>query len=469
MQHPHPDFPTTAQLLVAGDDPRIALDPESGANKYACPPFPDPELAAFGSSTASVISTAGFAAAERLRDRLASATGAQAGAPEFERMREELIRCCGLSDPGGLKVALLSSGTDLHRLAAQLAGSAQERPTQVVMVEAGETGSGVVEALAGSGNMEITQVPIRLEDGSPRPATDVDAEVAARVSAASAQGRHILLILLDVSKTGLLAPSPACVALLHARSPGSLDVLVDACQFRIATSTLRAYLQQGFMVGLTGSKFISGPSFSGALLLPSSAAPHLHAHFSRYSAGQNSDATDLGLLLRWEAALEELRAFRALPEDTVSGFLKSFAQAIHQRLCDDPAFEILPTHPLDRRPLNKTSGWDTIQTIFPFLLYDCRAGRRPLSRAETAHVSRRLLLDLSGDHDFPSTQTAALRCQMGQAVACGTRHGVPVSALRLCVSARLIVEATTVPDGAQAVIARAIRALDKAALLAQRV
>jgi hypothetical protein len=59
-----------------------------------------------------------------------------------------------------------------------------------------------------------------------------------------------------------------------------------------------------------------------------------------------------------------------------------------------------------------------------------------------------------------------LRCQLGQPVACGQRDGVPVSALRLCASARLIVEATA-QNGRQAsaVIERALAVLEKTALL----
>ncbi|HCE10402.1 MAG TPA: hypothetical protein DEQ40_17715, partial [Oxalobacteraceae bacterium] len=61
-----------------------------------------------------------------------------------------------------------------------------------------------------------------------------------------------------------------------------------------------------------------------------------------------------------------------------------------------------------------------------------------------------------------------LRCQLGQPVACGARDGVAVSAVRLCASARLIVEATA-QNGrhAAAVIQRALATLDKAAMLAR--
>src|SRR4051812_22451411 len=62
-------LPATEQLLLEGGDLRLALDAD-GLNKYGCPAYPDPEMAPFGSSTASIISETAFNAADRLRRRL---------------------------------------------------------------------------------------------------------------------------------------------------------------------------------------------------------------------------------------------------------------------------------------------------------------------------------------------------------------------------------------------------------------
>ena len=146
-------FPTTAELLIQGGDTRISLDYQSGNNKFGFPPKPDNELLAFGSSTASVISDAGFAAADTLRNRLMLATNLQSHANvytnELNRVRSELIELCGLSDLDGMECVFAASGTDIHLLAAQLIASAHNKPALVVMVEAVETGSGVPVALSG--------------------------------------------------------------------------------------------------------------------------------------------------------------------------------------------------------------------------------------------------------------------------------------------------------------------------------
>jgi len=509
-------IPSTEQLLVEGGDARIALEPDDVLNKYGCQPFPDPDLAAFGSSTASVISAEGFAAADRLRHKIFLAAGAEPDAATYTReldlIRRELLRLCGVSDLAGIEVVFAASGTDLHLIAAQLTGGTESMPTLIVMVDAAETGSHVPAALAGrhfsrqaslgesaiegasissSGAIEVVTVPIRRDDGTPRAAADVDTDFESLVTGAAAMGRRVLLVLVDVSKTGLIAPSPACVSRLQRRLPETLDVLVDACQFRIAPSTLLAYLKHDFMVALTGSKFVTGPTFAGALLIPAAVALRLRARpFPRalraYStqgdwpqgwdtAGCLDNVANFGLLLRWEAALEELRAFRSVPEAEVAGFLQAFASAVQDRLTRDPVFEPLPVPELDRRPLIEASSWDHLPTIFPFLLFHpkTQGGMKPLNREETALIYRLLQIDLTHQHGSGhaeiSGDSARLRCQLGQPVECGNRDGVAVSALRLCVSSRLTVEATSQGGRNTAiVIARAMAALDKTALLVQQ-
>lgn len=501
-------LPSTAELLVQGGDARIALDPQQGSNKYGCRPQPDNDLLAFGSSTASVISAAGFAAADSLRDRLLLAAGTESHAAiyarELNRMRQELLGLCGVSSLGGVECVFAASGTDIHFLVAQLVANARSEPALIVMVDAVETGSGVPAALAGrhfsshsalgttvaegalmtaEGAIEIATVPVRCGDGNLRNMAEVDAEVESLVLSAVAAGRRVLLIMADVSKTGLIAPSTACVMALRQRLADVIEVLVDACQFRLAPPTLHAYLDHGFMVALTGSKFVSGPPFCGALLIPSSSARRLRSRplpraLADYSnraewppgwtpAEALVNAPNFGLLLRWEAALEELREFRAAPEADVAGFLHAFACALQSRLENDPGFEPLPVPQLVRLPLLEAMSWDQVQTIFPFLLYRSNsAGRTALSRLETQEVYRLLKTDLSrpGDHSHQG-ELLRLRCQLGQPVSCGSRDGVPVSALRLCVSTRLVVEAVQSQEHAALVIDKALAVLDKAGLI----
>src|SRR5262249_49057432 len=117
------DLPSTLQLLASGGDSRIDL--AQGQNKYGCPPFPEPDVLAYGSSTASTITSGSFAAAENLRLRLLRTTRTNTVAAtytrELARIREELLNLCELSDLPGVDVVFAASGTDTHLIAAQLA------------------------------------------------------------------------------------------------------------------------------------------------------------------------------------------------------------------------------------------------------------------------------------------------------------------------------------------------------------
>jgi hypothetical protein len=386
-------------------------------------------LLPFGSSTASVISQASFTAVCALRERLQDAL--QFDSPdivyerEMERVRREL-----LSEVSDLDVSLIfaPSGTDAHALAARRVSC-----DRVVMVEASETGSGVVAALG----VPVDTVKLRAGDGMPRDAVEIDAEVTRLVELRVAAGQRVLLVMADQSKTGICAPGFECVVKLQRLA----QVLVDACQFRVAPATLRAYLAQGWMVALTGSKFLTGPAFSAALLVPA-------------GDGAPSCEVNFGLLLRWEAALVELRRFRAVPESDIIDTFQVVADSIRHRLMSDPHFGYLPVP--ERPVLYGTRHWDHYQSIFSFVLYRRKTDGRyvPLDCSETRQVYLQL-------------QSADVHAQFGQPVPCGTRDGVPVSALRLCLSARLVTDArdgagiAVLIAGAQRVLDQLIRLLDQ--------
>ncbi|MBP9712224.1 MAG: hypothetical protein KBD60_00865 [Sterolibacterium sp.] len=441
----------TAQLLVEGGDERILPDPRTGRNAYGCSVLPEPALLSFGSSTASTLSVGGYAAADALRARLQQSLAHQPldmlYRQETARIGEELRHLLQLEP--SLALHLAASGTDVHRLAARhvVAQGDALTPLCVIGVDTTETGRRVPEALASVATRQVT-IALRAADGQPRTAAEIDADFAEAVTQARHAGQRVLLILTDVSKSGLIAPSPACALRLaqqHSRVPDAFHVLVDACQLRLAAATLRAYLAQGWMVALTGSKFMAGPMFSAALLLPQRRSECM-------LTCNEPAAVNLGLLLRWEAALVEMRAFCALNDARVSALLDALADCVRQRLANTPRLQALPTSPLERTGLPLAQArpalWDTRQTIFPFLLR--HADGRCLNRAQTEAVYRHL-----------QASPATPRCQLGQPVACGECEGQPLSALRLCASAAWVVEAAQNDAALQAALAKVGQALER--------
>jgi hypothetical protein len=490
-------------LLTAGGDGRLALDPESGLNRYGCGPRPDGAVAAFGSSTCSTTSSAAFAAVERLAGRLSEEAAhedhGELYRQELGRIRTKLAWLLGLQDLAGLKTILSPSGTDLHRVALCLTAAGAAASPLVILPEPYETGSGVVGALGGqlgptaalrsamnAQSLEaallqpqIMTAPSRSADGRLRPAHQIDEEIAAIAAAAARAGRKVLLVMLDVSKTGLISPSVACAQDLKQRFPELVEVVVDACQLRLSPQTLAAYLRQDFMVAITGSKFITGPAFSAALLVPEGAAgrmqaaPPLRALAGPCLQGELPEdwrgaaelkaGANFGLVLRWEAALEEMRRFTALPQAAVTQFFGEFAAAIGERLAEDEAFEPVAVRPLERTGLGAALSWDRIQTIFPFFL---KRDGRPMIPVETLALQRLMAVDLG---QWAGWETAGRRVQLGQPVYCGKRSGTELSAVRLCLSARLAVEALAPGGcGTRAMIDEALTALDKASWLTTR-
>lgn len=492
-------LPSTRELLVSGGDHRIALDPATGRNPYGCSPVAASNQVPFGSSTSSGISPSALALVDALRDRLASGLGrsspAQLYQQEMDRLRAELFRMCGIDAASGTGLVFAASGTDVHLLAARMACNVETgRPLAVITAGQSESGSGVRAALTGRhfsnssalghatvpGQMlgescrgDLLDVPIRTPDGAPRDAGSVDAEIGMLVERAVCEGRQVLLVLMDVSKTGCIAPGIASILKLRRRWSPAVQVLVDACQFRIEPATLQAYLRHGFMVAVTGSKFLTGPPFSGALMVPPALSAarrgrHLPAALHAYSAREEwpqdwpgaqalESHANFGLLVRWQAAIHELREFQAVPLNVTREILRRFAAAVQMRLHRDPCFAALPVPALDRTALCAISAWDDIQTIHPFLLYRPlpQGGRIPLRRHETADIHRHIGAAASDHGEWAF--------QLGQPVDCGSRSQVQVSALRLCMSARLVVQAARDRDLGTRIIGQAMACLDRIA------
>ncbi len=501
----------TATMLSEGGDHRIRTDGPDGVNRYGCPPDPDETLIAFGSSTASTISAPALAAAERLRgrltDSLARAPAAVVYERELDRVRAELLGLCGLAD-AGVEVLLAPSGTDLHMLAAQLIGSDPANPTLAIIAEETETGSGVPAALAGRPYSplapfgavaddgepitgvpaaEVASVSARAADGSLRDQDIVDAEVEALASDAATSGRRVLLVLTDVSKTGLITPSASVAQRLAARWPDQVMVLVDGSQMRLSARALQTYAAAGWLIAVTGSKFLTGPAFSAALFIPPRLSgtlgrrvlsPRLRAFSARAewphgwtARAQLEPAANFGLLLRWEAALEELRRFRAAPEAQVRAIAAQFGRSVTDAMAAHPSLEALAGRDPVREPTAEDS-WDSRATIFPFLMRGDTSAW--LSREQTARVYRLLREDLSqaaaGCADSGVRAAAGLRIDVGQPVPVGARDGTPVSALRLGLSARLIADVCSGGPGAAAkLLLNCRQALTKAAWLAGEV
>jgi hypothetical protein len=235
-------------------------------------------------------------------------------------------------------------------------------------------------------------------------------------------------------------------------------IVVDACQGRLARERIRAHLQRGRMVLITGSKFFSGPPLSGALLLPhelvrcmeraGSLAPGLADYSvesdwpSEWRAAQTSLSRheNIGQLMRWSAALEEMSTWFAIPGAVRRAALAEFASSVPRAAATVAAVEPLQPPLLDDPDF-------PVPTIFPFFI---RHGGTALSPARAGKLYRALNRDVTSVLQGLGNREralAALPCHIGQPV-CVEGSGGASGALRISASARIVADSgCSVADG----------------------
>jgi hypothetical protein len=466
-------------LLLGGGDARLAVDPASGLNPYGCHALASDGATGFSSSTATPISRRAYERAGAAREALLQSAIADGLTYAFdariEAMREELKAHLGLRQ-SGVDVVFAASGTDCQLQALFLTQALAVSSLTTIIVAADQTGSGTLLTSRGlhfsegtstglkvrkgepvctqSGAVSSISLPLRNQDGEIRSRAECDRLVVDAAESAIAAGSKILLQIMDSSKLGWRVPSDRCVLDIVARWPGRVQVVVDACQMRTSRKRIAAYLERGYLVLLTGSKYFSGPAFSGAMLVPAALSeaiealgppvPQLEEYCSRSDwpqrwqtvRAQFSSRPNFGLWLRWEAALEEMRAYYAVPEAFRRTALATLGDGIARLVAASPSLRLLPRQ---RDPIDPGIDNDELllPTIFPFTIeQDGRALALDCCKA----IQCALASDIRDSHATDEPEMAAQSYLIGQPVGWHLADGSFVAALRICISARHVIE-----------------------------
>ncbi|WP_165405993.1 hypothetical protein [Bradyrhizobium genosp. SA-3] len=471
-------------LLVSGGDPRLALDARDRVNAYGCAASPEPEIWNFASSTASTISQGAYDRAALAREELIHKCLFDEVEIAFdarcECMREELRGHFQLSPR--VDVVFSPSGTDSQLHALFVARAVLGAPPVTIVVGADQTGSGTIHTARGHHFSSMTasglavrkdgtvagladaSIALPLREAGPGIAmrTDADAAVLGAIEATIAQGAPVLLQIMDASKLGWRT-SAACLDEIARRWPRKVQIVVDACQARLGRRRLRRYLDRGYMVLMTGSKFFGGPAFSGALLVPKglsrsidrigAIAPGIFDYAGRCDRpmawtilrSRFERRPNFGQWLRWEAALAEIGSYYAVPGAFRAMALAELSAGIDSMIALSPSLRPVPTG-IGKVGVDDEEFAQT--TIFPFLLL--RDGK-PISIAETGAVHQALARDMNEEigGSPADRRVAAQRCLIGQPVRLERQDEAPLAVLRLCVGARLVTEIWS-PDMAQA-------------------
>jgi hypothetical protein len=473
-------------LLVRGGDGRLALNGYRGINEYGCGPFPSPDTWCFSSSTASPISEMAYERVGLAREKLmrgAIAVGFEAAfEARAEEMRGELKAALELS-ASEVEVVFSPSGTDCQLHALALARSMLGAKLTTIVVAADQTGSGTAYTARGhhfnsrtaSERMVRKDAPIAGLAGSciALPLLRTSPDIAARadgdeavleaIETAVDGGACVSLQIMDSSKLGWRAPSEACLDEIAWRWPDQVQVVVDACQMRLSRSRLKTYLDRGYMVLITGSKFFGGPAFSGALLFPAALARSFE-HGEGIAAGLSDYASrsdwpkglptwrsrfesrpNIGQWLRWEAALAEMTAYYNVPGAFRSFALRELGDSVASLIALSPSLGLVSSAPASSDIDDEEF---VLPTIFPFTV---RRDGNLLSATDCRLLHRALMRDF-GDvvAESPADRAVAAQpCLVGQAVRIDRQGVTPTAVLRLCLGARHVTDAWS-PDEAVA-------------------
>ena len=369
------------------------------------------------------------------------------------------------------------SGTDVELLALALAAGGSGRRLVNIVVGPSEVGSGTAAAAACrhydrvtpsglpvvpgepvdakmASQVEVRTVDLRSPNGTMRFESEIDAAVVELVVEAMEANALVLVHIVAHSKTGVHAPSLACVERLR-RISDDVVVVVDAAQGRLSRRGLRDVLQNDYLVIFTGSKFYGGPPFSGALLVPRKYHPHrrglnelpagFRAYFSaaempeswREIRGSLPAEPNLGAILRWSAALAEIDAYYAAPSNARLAVLRSFEAEAPRILAESDCIRLLPVFP----PVYDDTAERLLEsktTVFGFWVTPPNR-RQPLGKQELKRLHAELTTDLGGDQPDGHGEILARKYHVGQPVDLGPAGCV----LRVALGGELITRVAT--------------------------
>ncbi len=467
-------------LLMSGGDQRLKVDPNELLNKYGCRPFPRPEAFTFASSTASSISNHAYNKVQFKRKRLIRMSfqdGFENSLAAFSQKIKSDLKTY-LQIPESAAIILAPSGTDITLEIAGICQALFEAELTHILVAADETGSGVPAALTGKHfsntsaqnqpvqkgaliegfrEVNLQKIELRNAKGQLKHPDEVDRAVYKSVKEAIAQGQRPILHVIDQSKLGYTAPSDEGLEKIQKDFGAAVLISVDNSQLRMDPADIRGYLEKGFIMTLTGSKFFTGPPFSGALLVPAVIAKKIQEtqrelpeglapYFYKNDwpdwpiANRLNPGVSTGVYMRWYASIAEIERYYKTPLSLRFLGVEMFCEHVNNTINSAPFLEHItgfnPVTQKETDPLRMKA----IKTIFPFFT---KCGDRVLKKEETDRLYKLLNQDIA--HQFAEApdeikRIASIACHIGQPVAAVYKDGTLSGVMRINLGARVISE-----------------------------
>jgi len=470
----------TEDLLMSGGDLRLNIDENDLLNKYGCRPFPRPAAFTFASSTATSVSNYAFDKAEKARtiliNRGLSNTIENATHEYSELLKSNLRNALGINND--CEIIFSPSGTDSSLQIAAITQIFSNKEITHVLVGSEETGSGVPAALKGLHfekttalgipitkgdqidgfrDVEVTPIPFRDENGSLKSSSQIDKEVFDAVSKANKTGRHVVLHAIDQSKLGYQSPSPELIEKINTIENLSLQIIVDGAQLRLDVKDINNYLNKGYILMVTGSKYFTGPPYAGALIVPKRIGDSIESvkavlpsglteYFNRYDWPANwecsrhlSDGFNYGTYMRWNAAIVEMKRYFETPLLYRNLGIEMFCNFVEESIKESPILEQLYEEHSSSLTYNSDEfGLRTIRTIFPFFI---KKRDVILGVDDVKKLYMLLNSDISDhfkDDSLETNRLAAQKCHIGQAVNVKHKQNKKSAILRISLGARVI-------------------------------
>jgi hypothetical protein len=472
----------TEYLLMSGGDLRLNIDEIDLLNKYGCRPFPRPDAFTFASSTGTSVSNFAYDKTDKVRSiliRNSLKNGFKNATIEFsELLKDNLRRIFKLNDE--CEIIFSPSGTDSSLQIAAITQIISDKDITHVLVASDETGSGVASALKGCHfenttalnypvkkgdkikgfrDIDLIKIPFRDENGALKSSNQLDEEVFDAIAKTNQLGRHVVLHTMDQSKLGYQAPSDAFIQKLNTLDKVSMQIIVDGSQLRLDPKDIQNYLNEGYIVTITGSKYFTGPPYAGALLLPKGVSKLIHSVKSKLPEGLTqyynhsdwptswicsndlSEGYNYGSYMRWNAAIVEMDRYYKTPVLYRNMGIEMFCNFIEDSVKEATFLELIygdeaKTNSYD----SKEFGIRNIRTIFPFFILK---NKEALSIDNVKKLYTLLNSDLSAQFEDSSLEIirlAAQKCHIGQAVNVKYGTDIESAVLRISLGARVISE-----------------------------
>ncbi len=360
--------------LVKGGDTRIDLDPVTHKNRYFLNPLDYKGIMNRGSCTASLLN-------DDMVRHLQQYEDIDQLEVDFESIRESHAqRIKDLlyteENPATFHITFTPSGSDstyIPLLVSKILHPDKDICTLVAAPE--EVGTGTIKVTSGEIFQTKTQNGNEYSPGSPL-FTD-DTEVKCLMFPARDEKGKILDHKKEIKRAVKENKKYSRIGFLVVGSKSGIennlsiidecgdDILwvVDLCQFRNPPRLINDLLNKGCMIMITGSKFFQSPPFCGAILVPDSICKKIDKStvtknlvkpflplFTYYDFPTSLEGIrnffprykNIGLLLRWEVAIEEMTSFSRIDFARAERFITIWFYRVIRAIENSDHLESMP-------------------------------------------------------------------------------------------------------------------------------